>query len=406
MEHPCNFTSAGTELRETAPESRAVAVGAARLDVVFLLSTLMIGGSERKIVRLAARLAAHGVRAGIACLNSPYTLAEEIRADVPLWKLDRRGKLSLDTIRQLRGIVVRHRPTTLVGVNLYPSLYVALTAMCSPQPRPHTVALVNTSTFGQDSWRRDFYRWLLRIMGRTVHGCAAQRALWFAPGGRAWRRSSVIYNGVDLEHFAPGTATGEADALRARCGIPPGRFVIGSVGRLAPEKNQAALLDVLAHLHSAGVDAHLLIAGEGPLRAELTQRAVVLGIARRVSLIGEIADVRPVLAAMDVFVLPSVAVESFSNAALEAMATARPVILSDIGGAREMIDDGVEGFIIGHTEMRARLPSLLAALCADTRRRARLGEAGRRRVERCFSLDVMVTNYLELLRDAGEKCHV
>ena len=77
-----------------------------------------------------------------------------------------------------------------------------------------------------------------------------------------------------------------------------------------------------------------------------------LEVADRVSFIGELDDVRPVLTALDVFVLPSTAVESFSNAALEAMAIGRPVILSDIGGAREMIDDGVEGYVVVATELR------------------------------------------------------
>ena len=93
--------------------------------------------------------------------------------------------------------------------------------------------------------------------------------------------------------------------------------------------------------------------------------------------IGEIEDVRPVLAALDVFVLPSIAVESFSNAALEAMSMGRPVILSDIGGAREMIHDGVEGYVVSPTELAARLPALIAALYADRRKRQQMGQSRR-----------------------------
>ena len=86
------------------------------------------------------------------------------------------------------------------------------------------------------------------------------------------------------------------------------------------------------------------------------------------------------LAAIDVFVLPSIAVESFSNAALEAMSMGRPVILSDIGGAREMIDDGVEGYVVP-TELAARLPAIIAALYADRRKRLQMGAAARSRGE-------------------------
>jgi glycosyltransferase involved in cell wall biosynthesis len=107
------------------------------------------------------------------------------------------------------------------------------------------------------------------------------------------------------------------------------------------------------------------------------------------------------LAALDVFVLPSVAVESFSNAALEAMAMGRPVILSDIGGAREMIDDGVEGYVVSPTELEARLPALIAALYADPRKRLQMGRAARARVVSCFSVDGMAAAYRSLIGVPG-----
>jgi glycosyltransferase involved in cell wall biosynthesis len=385
---------------ETDHMGRRAAIGTAhdsvRLDVLFLLNNLAIGGSERKIVRLAGRLAAGGIRTGIACLNGPYTQSNEVSAGVPLWKLERRGKLSLDTVRALREIVERRRPAALVAVNLYPCLYVALAAALARDVRPRTIGLVNTSVCGTGRWRRRFYQALLTLIDRTVHGSEAQRLDWVARGGRAWQRSSVIYNGVDLRHFAPQTAQREGKALRRRLRIPAARFVFGTVARLAAEKNQLALIEALARL--ADIDAHLLIAGEGSLRTTLVRRAEELGIGPRVNLIDAASDVRPVLAALDVFVLPSIAVESFSNAALEAMAMGKPVILSDIGGAREMIDVGIEGFVLTRDGLETRLPELLATLASEPGLRRCLGAAAGRRVERNFSLEEMVSRYVQLLR--------
>ncbi len=118
--------------------------------------------------------------------------------------------------------------------------------------------------------------------------------------------------------------------------------------------------------------------------------------------IGAVEDVRPVLAALDVFVLPSIAVESFSNAALEAMSMGRPVILSDIGGAREMINDGVEGYVVSPTELSARLPAMISALYADRRKRLQMGAAARNRAVTCFSVPAMVAGYRGLLHGAPE----
>jgi glycosyltransferase involved in cell wall biosynthesis len=170
---------------------------------------------------------------------------------------------------------------------------------------------------------------------------------------------------------------------------------------MRPEKNQEVLLTTLRRLRVARVDAHLAIAGDGPMREFLKRRAAELEITERVHFIGEIEDVRPLLGALDVFVLPSIAVESFSNAALEAMSMARPVILSDIGGAREMIDDGVEGYVVSATELPARLPALIAALYAEPRKRRQMGQSARARAVSCFSVGAMSAAYCSLIGPAS-----
>jgi glycosyltransferase involved in cell wall biosynthesis len=260
------------------------------------------------------------------------------------------------------------------------------------------VALVNTSTWNH-RWMKRVYQAVLRRFDVTVHGSDAQRRFWAQGLARNPDNATVIYNGVDSGHFEINGSFEAAKRLRASLGVAPEAFLIGTVGRLAPEKNQDVLLTSLRRLRAARVDAHLVLAGDGALRAQLQQRAARLGIAERVHFIGEIDDVRPVLAALDVFVLPSVAIESFSNAALEAMAMGRPVILSDIGGAREMIQDGVEGYVVSPPELPARLPAILSALYSDQRKRQLMGIAARARVVNCFSVPAMVERYRGLLNN-------
>ena len=367
-----------------------------RSDVMFVLSSLAVGGSERKIARMANRLKEEGVEVTLACLNGPYTLEGSVRRDVPLHKLERRGKFSLSAVLRLRRLLLKERPTTVIAVNLYQALYVACaTSLMSHRPR--TVALVNTSTFRRRRLWKRLYQVVLSRFDLTVHGSQAQRRFWVDADRQAHDNSSVIYNGVDSAWFEPVVAFEDAKRLRTRLGVSPKALLIGTVGQMRPEKNQEVLLTTLRRLRVARVDAHLVIAGDGPLRDFLARRAVELEVADRVSFIGEVDDVRPVLTALDVFVLPSTAVESFSNAALEAMAIGRPVILSDIGGAREMIDDGVEGYVVSPTELPARLPALLSALYADQRKRQQMGLAARRRAETSFSVAAMLANYRALL---------
>jgi glycosyltransferase involved in cell wall biosynthesis len=391
----------------TARETHATAhdmahdleVAAPACDVLFVLSSLAVGGSERKIARMANRLKEEDVAVSLACLNAPYTLEPTLRRDVPLTKLERRGKFSFATVLRLRQMIVRDQPATVVAVNLYQALYVACATLLLPR-RPRIVALVNTSTFRGHRLRKWLYQTVLARFDLVVHGSQAQRRFWDTAAGRSAANrdtSTVIYNGVDSAHFEPIVAFEAAKRLRASLGVKPGALLIGSVGRLAPEKNHEVLLTTLRRLRVARIDAHLVIAGSGPLRDQLLRRAAELEIADRVNLIGEFEDVRPVLAAIDVFVLPSIAVESFSNAALEAMSMGRPVILSDIGGAREMIDDGVEGYVVSPTELSARLPAIIAALYAEPRKRQGMGAAARARAVSRFSVAAMAAAYRGLL---------
>jgi glycosyltransferase involved in cell wall biosynthesis len=370
------------------------AMAAPRMDVLFVLSCLAVGGSERKIARMANKLKEDGLAVSMALINGPYTLEPTLRRDVPLHKLERRGKFSIRALMKLRGIIRRERPATVMAVNLYQALYVAC-ATFMMRDRPRTVALVNTSMFRGKQIIKRFYRAVLARFDHTVHGSRMQKSFWRLPHDDT--RSSVIYNGVDSRKFEPVEVFEASKRLREKLGVKPAALLIGTVGTMRPEKNQEVLITALRRLRVARVDAHLVIAGDGPMRDHLRRRAADLEVSDRVHFIGEIEDVRPVLGALDVFVLPSVAVESFSNAALEAMSMARPVILSDIGGAREMIDDGVEGYVVSATELQARLPALIAALYAEPRKRHQMGQAARERAVNCFSVAAMSAAYRNLI---------
>ena len=178
----------------------ASSITATQPEALFVLNNLGFGGSERKIIRLANRLKEEGVHVTLACLNGPYVLEQGIRRDVPCEKLERRGKFSFAALWRLRQMLLRDRPSTVIAVNLYQALYVALATMLLPY-RPRKVALVNTSTFrGHRLWKR-IYQSVLARFDLTVHGSEAQRRFWFRPNCAAARNSTVIYNGVDSDHF-------------------------------------------------------------------------------------------------------------------------------------------------------------------------------------------------------------
>ncbi|WP_373886845.1 glycosyltransferase [Duganella sp. BJB1802] len=132
----------------------------------------------------------------------------------------------------------------------------------------------------------------------------------------------------------------------------------------------------------------VLFAGDGPLRAGITEQARQLGLAAHVRFLGNLPDVRPVLGAADFSVLPSVA-ETFSLAMLESLALEVPMIASDRGGAREAVLDGETGLIVPPGDSGA-LAAAMLALGADGALRRRMGERGRALVLARYSVDTMV----------------
>lgn len=376
----------------------------AAIDVLFLMNALSVGGSERKVVRLANELAERDFTVAVVSLNEPDTLAPLLSASVARWRLDRRGKFSFATVRKLLAIIEERRPKVIVCVNMYPTLYAVAAKGALRRYSPGIVALINTTDFGpRDRWRQRFYAHVLRRLDWLVYGCQVQLDAWSLHARRLSEPAEVIYNGVDLAEFARGALTQDRASLRREAGYSPRTFLIGSVGRLIPAKNHAVLIDTVAELRRSGIDAALIVAGDGPLRASLEQRAVDLGVAASVKFIGALTDVRPVLAMLDVFVLPSLYIETFSNAALEAMAMCTPVILSRVGGAAEMVRDGEEGFLIEPGELARRLPELLRRLESDPRLRERMSACARRRVESDFGFHDMVERYADLVRRFGAR---
>jgi glycosyltransferase involved in cell wall biosynthesis len=190
-------TSLGT-LTTVKTEDQTAA--AARPDALFVIGNLGIGGSERKIVRLANRLKEDGVQVALACLNGPFTIESGIRRDVPCLKLERKGKFSWGAMWRLREFLRRERPATVLALNLYQSLYVALASLLLPY-RPRMVALVNTSFFRQHRVLKRFYHAVLSRFDVIVHGSLAQREFWFRQGSYNWNKSVVVYNGVDSNYF-------------------------------------------------------------------------------------------------------------------------------------------------------------------------------------------------------------
>ena len=367
--------------------------------VAFLLGNLTDGGSETKTVRMANRLAQSGREVHVIYLGAPHTLRELIEPAVSVEFLDRRGKFSIRALRRLGRYIREHQIDVLFCVNHYPLVY-GWPACRFGSQRRYCIAAMNTYEFTslRDRFFMLLYAFILRRCDRIVFGSRAQQKLWTEKYGLDDSVCEVIYNGVDVDYFDPDGVN--ADEVRRSISSSGQSIVIGCVAHLRPEKSHRDLVAAFASAaESAAEDVHLVLIGEGPeepgLRAIVEDRDLQ-GV---VHFCGRASDVRPYLALMDMFVLPSSS-EVFSNAILEAMAMGLPVICTAVGGSVEMVVDGKTGLTYPRHDI-ASLTEKLSALIADASWRKSLGEAGAARARKVFSIEAMDRKYLAVMERAG-----
>jgi glycosyltransferase involved in cell wall biosynthesis len=214
-------------------------------------------------------------------------------------------------------------------------------------------------------------------------------------------RFAVVRLGIELEERV-ASVDGRAETRRY-LGIPADRFAIGWVGRMTSVKRTDDVLEGFRLLRDRGVEATLCLVGDGPDRPHLEQRAHELGIARDTLFLGYQEDVGPLYAAFDALVLPS-GNEGTPVSVIEALAAAKPVVATRVGGIPDVVRDGEDGFLveIGATE---ELADRLARLAGDPELRERLGSAGRERVIPRYAVGRLVADvdrlYRSLLAAAG-----
>lgn len=192
----------------------------------------------------------------------------------------------------------------------------------------------------------------------------------------------VIHNGIDPSRYAPGDAEPQSD-LAATC-------------FLRPEKGIDVLLSALVLLKREGRELSLRIAGDGPCLEEYRALAAKEGL-DRVEFLGRRNDVPDIFRSARVAVMPSIWPEAFGYAAIEAMACARPVIASRVGGLPEVVEHNVTGLLVPPGDPSA-LANAIKQLLDDPQRTQLMALAARQRVERLFTLDRQIQQILELLQ--------
>jgi glycosyltransferase involved in cell wall biosynthesis len=239
-------------------------------------------------------------------------------------------------------------------------------------------------------------RWIGRPADRIVVNSAAVAGLVPFDG-----RKIVVYNGVDPDYFQPSIT--DREALRTRFDIPADRVVVGAAGRLRPWKGFDRFIRAAAEISRRDPSCHFLVAGGSPFgirdgyAESLPALAESLGIAQKITFTGELADIRPALAVMDIFVHAGDP-EPFGRVNIEAMAMELPIVAFAHGALPEIVVHGETGLLVSPVD-ETELAAAVIELASSRERRVRMGHAGRRRVESSFTEGRMVKEISTILEE-------
>jgi len=326
-----------------------------RIKILHILHSLQVGGLENGVVNLINRLDPECFEHAICCITSSGPMAERLVRPIEIHAL---GKgVGGDYLLPLKiARVVRKVKPHIVHTRNWGTIDGVIAARLAGV---HCVihgehGREATDPAGTNIRRNIVRRLLYPLVTRFVTVSDDLRTWLVDQVGIPSDKVIHIMNGVDTERFAPALDKG---AAKVRAGLNPESFVVGTVGRLDPVKDQQTLIRAFATLCGEyGKRTDLLLIGAGPEEENLRSLADELSVAGYVHFMGERSDIPELFQAMDIFVLSSIA-EGISNTILEAMACGLPVIATQVGGNCELVEAGSFGklFPVGDYQRLARI---------------------------------------------------
>jgi len=371
--------------------------------VIFVTGSLPHGGAERHAIALMNRLAQRGHQCHAVCIKNSGDKLDCLRLHDggSVRCLDAARYLDLRAVADFAALISAIGPSLVLAANPYALMYSSLARRRSGVRVPLVVTFHTNRLLSAKEWLQMlFYRPFFWSADCLVFVCAKQMRYWLRRGVFS-RRNEMIYNGVDTEAFCDEWSSVERQALRRALGFSDTDYVIGISALLRPEKNHVQLVEAIAMLRKRGIPARALMIGDGQMRGAIAALACSLDVAGDVVITGLQRDVRPYVTACDCMALCSVT-ETFSLAAIEAMAMGKPVVHSDVGGAAEMIVPGRNGFLfpVGDTKAFADKLAILAsrAVCK------RMGQDAHATAATLFSETTMVDRYDRMLLEVCCGC--
>lgn len=370
------------------------------LSLVFLITDLDYGGAETQLVNLVTRLKVRGWDVRVVSMLPPQAFTDELKqTGIPLATLNmRRGVADPRAVFRLVKMLREWKPWILTSFMFHANLLGRIAGRLAGVPI--NISSVRTENMG-GALRERIMRltdWMGDITitnSRIVAGNLTKQGVVPA------ERVCVIANGLVLDKFV--VTNSNKQEVRRDLGVAEEDFLWLAVGRLEEPKDYPNLLQAFRIVLNK-YEAQLYVAGQGSLTEDLERQAIELGISDRVVFLGLRRDIPQLLQVADGFVLSS-AWEGLPNTVMEAMAAAKPVVATSVGGVPELVQEGKTGYIVPPRNPKALALAMEKMMALSAEERSEMGKAGRAHIEANYSLERVVDQweelYMELLQKRG-----
>jgi len=361
-----------------------------KINLLHLIQGLEIGGLEIMVVNLLERIDRSQYRPSICCYDSLGSLTEGLpERGIGVHLLRRKPgidyfypfKLARYLKKSKIKILHLHNPTAL--------FYGTLAGKIAGTPC--IIYTEHGRDFSSSIKVKIANSLLCKMVDKIVVVAECGKRYLVKHEGVNEKKIIKIYNGIDSKKF--GTRQ-EVALIRRELGITDDQSVIGMVARLDPIKNHACLIKAMKTVAAGLPTAVLLVIGDGSIRTELENMTADLGLQDHVKFLGARSDIPELLSVLDVFVLSSFS-EGLSLTLIEACAAARPIVATDVGGNAENVEHESNGLLVPSDQPEVMARAILEILIDEAKAR-QMGEMGRKKFEKAFTLDAMVKRYEDL----------
>jgi glycosyltransferase involved in cell wall biosynthesis len=364
--------------------------------VLHIVPDLMPYGLEKMVASLVLLADRKQFEPAVVSLygRQEGSLATELEASgARVFHLDKRRGLDLRMFPRLRDVFSQFRPDIVHTHNYVLRYTLPVAALARPKAQVHTIHNVadqEVDRLGMWLQNKAFHRRTVTPVAIAGEVAASMERVY------GIRNPELIPNGIPVREFSH--RSGVREAWRAKEGFAPGDLLVACVARFFPQKNHHTLLIAFSQLR--GVNAKLLLAGDGYLESEIRGQAGQLGISDRVHFLGRRDDVPSILAASDLVALASLW-EGNPLSVMEAMAAGKACAMTAVGAIPELMEHGRSGFVVAPGDAKA-LADAMQVLLDDDALRSQVGAAARERALRKFDHRLMVDAYQDLyLRTLG-----